>query len=35
MTFPFDEETILENSFVLLKPLQISDVGNLFHVATK
>ena len=34
MTFPFDEEIILENSFVLLKPLQIYDIDNLLHVAT-
>jgi RimJ/RimL family protein N-acetyltransferase len=34
MTFPFDEEIILENSFVLLRPLKISDVDNLLTIAT-
>jgi N-acetyltransferase len=34
MTFPFDEEIILENSVALLKPLQIVDAGNLLRVAT-
>ncbi|WP_198170128.1 GNAT family N-acetyltransferase [Mucilaginibacter arboris] len=33
MTFPFDEEIILENSFALLRPLQFSDVDNLLNVA--
>ena len=34
MIFPFDEEITLENSFVLLRPLQFSDVDNLLDVAT-
>ena len=34
MIFPFDEEIILENSFVLLRPLQISNIVNLLDVAT-
>ncbi len=33
MTFPFDEEITLENSFALLRPLQIRDVDNLLPVA--
>ena len=35
MNFPFDKEIILENSVVLLSPLQIGDFSNLQHVATK
>ena len=34
MTFPFDEEIILENSFVLLRTLKIADVDNLLTIAT-
>ena len=34
MIFPFDEEIILENSYVLLRPLQISNIVNLLDVAT-
>ena len=33
MTFPFDEEIILENSFALLKPFQKSDAHNLLSIA--
>jgi RimJ/RimL family protein N-acetyltransferase len=35
MNFPFDKEIILENSVVLLRPLQIGDFSNLQNVATK
>lgn len=34
MTFLFDEEIILENSSVPLRPLQTYDFDNLLHVAT-
>jgi N-acetyltransferase len=34
MTFPFDEEIKLENSFAILRPLQLSDIGSLQSVAT-
>lgn len=34
MNFPFEKEIILENDSALLRPLQISDVGNLLEIAT-
>ena len=35
MNFPFDKEITLENSSVLLRPLRISDISNLLHIATE
>ncbi len=35
MNLPFDEEIILENSFALLRPLEISDFPNLLKIATE
>ena len=33
MKFPFDKEIILDNPFVLLRPLQVTDVDNLLQIA--
>ena len=33
MNFPFDKDIILENSWILLSPLQLSDIDNLLQVA--
>jgi RimJ/RimL family protein N-acetyltransferase len=35
MNFSFDKEIILENSFVLLRPINEKDIDNLMIVATK
>jgi N-acetyltransferase len=35
MDFPFEEEIILENAAVILRPLQISDINNLVNIATE
>jgi len=35
MNFSFDEEIILENSFVLLRPINKTDLDHLLPVATK
>ena len=35
MNFSFDKEIILENAFVLVRPINATDVDNLFTVATK
>lgn len=35
MNFLFDKEIILENSFVLLRPINENDIDNLLIVATK
>jgi RimJ/RimL family protein N-acetyltransferase len=35
MTFPFDKDIILENDFALLRPVNKTDVENLFSVASK
>ncbi len=34
MNFPFDKEIILENTFVLLRPISETDIENLLKVAT-
>jgi RimJ/RimL family protein N-acetyltransferase len=34
MTFPFHRELVLENSFVLLRPMSKADIENLLAVAT-
>lgn len=35
MNFPFDKEIILENTFVLLRPIRETDIENLLKAATK
>jgi len=35
MNFQFDKDIILENSFVLLRPINKQDIENLLEVATK
>lgn len=35
MNFPFEQKIILENTAVLLRPLQISDFNNLVNIATE
>jgi hypothetical protein len=35
MLFPFEQEIILENDAVLLRPLHVSDTENLFTVAAE
>ena len=35
MNFSFDKEIILENSFVLIRPINKTDIDNLLAVATK